>query len=141
VVDAVSDDEEVSVPTMVRVYVPLAALEEFEDDGVEPVPEQLDIATATAARRKTPASMVRLKEWRRSSPMKRSAARTRFVWPVLKLASGVLPIRAKVGIALTNLRLPLMPVTAALAQVEELVKIVMVAGTALVPETVASAST
>lgn len=120
-VDAVTDDEEISVPTMVRVYVPLAALEEFEDDEVEPVPEQPDIATATAARRKTLASMVRLKELRRSSPMNRSAARIRFVCAVLKLESGVPPIWAKAGVALTNPHLPLMPVTAALEQAEELV--------------------
>src|SRR5208337_950605 len=51
VVDAVIDDEEVSVPTMVKVYVPFAAFVELDDD---PEP-QADIPKLRAAIRKTPA--------------------------------------------------------------------------------------
>jgi hypothetical protein len=51
VVDAVIDDEEVSVPAMVKVYVPFAAFVELDDD---PEP-QADIPKLRAAIRKTPA--------------------------------------------------------------------------------------
>ena len=51
VVDAVIDDEEVSVPAMVKVYVPFAAFVELDDD---PEP-QADIPKVRAAIRKTPA--------------------------------------------------------------------------------------
>jgi hypothetical protein len=51
VVDAVIDDEEVSVPTMVKVYVPFAAFVELDDD---PEP-QADIPKLRATIRKTPA--------------------------------------------------------------------------------------
>jgi hypothetical protein len=51
VVDAVIDDEEVSVPAMVKVYVPFGAFVELDDDP-EPQP---DIPKLRAAIRKTPA--------------------------------------------------------------------------------------
>jgi len=116
VVDAVIDDEEVSVPAMVKVYVPFAAFVELDDD---PEP-QADIPKLRATIRKTPAYARNFFGRYPNSP---TSSRIPMLMPAfagLKPEFGRLSIPERITPPV-NRRLPFDPFAEALAHADSLV--------------------
>ena len=75
-----------SVPTMVKVYVPFVVLEELDDDDDEP-PQPTSIKP-TATRKRAPSSLRPVWERRLNDPANSIPAMIRLAWTALKKKGG-----------------------------------------------------
>lgn len=116
VVDAVIDDEEVSAPTMVKVYVPFAAFVEPDDD---PEPQE-DIPKLRAAIRKSPAYARNFFGRYPNSPTSRTIPMLIPAFAAFKLEFRRLSVPERITTPV-NRRLPFDPFTEALAHADSLV--------------------
>src|SRR5271156_2034656 len=136
VVFAVTDDEAVSVPTMVKLYVPLAATPLGVEPAVDdpPPPPQPARPKPAAARRNTALQVATLRDRKHRSPTmsKLPNAKLATIWPLPKEPFGV----PKKPAARASNFLPGAGISSAVAQAALLVSIVSVPVTALLPETV-----
>jgi hypothetical protein len=115
-VDAVIDDEEVSAPAMIKVYVPFAAFVELDDD---PEPQE-DIPKLRAAIRKSPAYARNFFGRDPSSPTRRTNAMLIPAFATFKLEFGRLLVPERITLAV-NKRLVFDPFAEALAHTDSLV--------------------
>ena len=117
VVDAVIDDDDVSVPTMVEVYVPFGAFVELDDD---PEP-QADVPKLRAAIRQTPAYAWNFFGQYPNSPTSSTIPMLIPAFAVLKPEFGRLLIPERITLPVMNRCLPFDPFAEALAHADSLV--------------------
>lgn len=142
VVDAVMDDDVVSVPTMVTVYVPFAALGVLTGGGEEELPpplEQPEAPRPIATKMHAAATMASLGERRRpTNPNKSSPATALLISIACSAKNGRSLFLGLIGPLPKPLcLLALNPVTAGAGHDEATVKTVNVAVTALLADTLA----
>lgn len=135
-----SDDDTVSAPTMVTVYIPFAALGVLTGEGEEELPlplEQPEAPRPIATKMHAAATMASLGERRRpTNPNKSSPAMAMLISIACSVENERSPFSASNGPLPKPLcLLPVDPATAGAGHDEATVKTVNVAVTALLPDT------